>query len=274
MHTASLLKWVQQPLGGNNMNKIQIFNELHSSKEVLFLGNAWDLLSALTLEKVGFKAIGTTSWGIADSIGYADGELIDFNRHLRIIKTITDNVKIPVTADIESGYGEHNDTIIDNVLRTADVGVAGINIEDSFKKQKGLKEVFQHCDLLLKMRTVLDQNGYKDFYINARIDTYFQRENPLLETIDRAKAYVESGASGIFVPGVTNDEEIKEMAFSVNAPLNVLSLPSLTDYNKLKELGVKRFSFGNALSDKIIAFLEKNAAQILEFKDTSHLYEV
>jgi 2-methylisocitrate lyase-like PEP mutase family enzyme len=123
------------------------------------------------------------------------------------------------------------------------------------------------------MRTALDQNGYKDFYINARIDTYFHRENPLLETIERAKAYVESGASGIFIPGITNEKEIKEIALNVNAPLNVLSLPGLTNCNKLKEIGVKRFSFGNALSDKIIAFLEKNAAQLVEFKDTSHLYE-
>ncbi|MFD2446947.1 isocitrate lyase/phosphoenolpyruvate mutase family protein [Bacillus sp. CGMCC 1.16607] len=255
------------------MNKIQEFNKLHSSKEVLFLGNAWDLLSALTLEKVGFKAIGTTSWGIANSLGFADGELIDFDRHLGIIKTITENVKIPVSADIEAGYGDNLEKIIDNVLRTADVGVAGINIEDSLKKQIGLKEISHHCDLLSKMRMALDQNGYKDFYINARIDTYFHHENPLMETIDRAKVYVESGASGIFVPGVTNEEEIKEIASNVNAPLNVLSLPGLTNCTKIKELGVKRFSFGNALSDKIIAFLEKNVEQLLTFKDTLHLYE-
>ncbi|KKI91143.1 carboxyphosphonoenolpyruvate phosphonomutase [Bacillus sp. SA1-12] len=255
------------------MTKIQEFNKLHTSKELLFLGNAWDLLSALTLEKVGFKAIGTTSWGIANSLGYADGELIGFERHLGIIKTITENVKIPVSADIEAGYGEDTAKIVDNILRTADVGVAGINIEDSLKKQKGLKEISEHCNLLSKMRTALDHNGYKDFYINARIDTYFQKENPLLETIDRAKAYVESGASGIFVPGLIEENEIKEITIHINAPLNVLSLPGLTNCNKLKELGVKRFSFGNALSDKVIAFIEKNAAQLLELKDTSLLYE-
>lgn len=255
------------------MTKIQEFNELHTSKGVLFLGNAWDLLSALTLEKVGFKAIGTTSWGIANSLGNVDGELIDFDRHLGIIKTITENVNIPVSADIEAGYGEDTEEIVYNVLRTAGIGVAGINIEDSLKKQKGLREISQQCNLLSKMRTALDKNGYKDFYINARTDTYFQKENPLLETIDRAKSYVESGASGIFVPGVTLDDEIKEIALNINAPLNVLSLPGLTNCNKLKELGVKRFSFGNSLSDKYIAFLEKNAEQLVKFKDTSHLYE-
>lgn len=255
------------------MNKIQEFNKLHTSEDILFLGNAWDLLSALTLEKVGFKAIGTTSWGIANSLGYADGELIDFDRHLGIIQSIAENVRIPVSADIEAGYGEDIDTIVANVLKTADVGVTGINIEDSLKNQKGLRDISGHGKLLSKIRFALDQHGFKEFYINARTDTYFQKENPLIETIDRAKAYVESGASGIFVPGLTHEGEIKEIASSVKAPLNVLSLPGLTNCNKLKALGVKRFSFGNALSDKVIAFLEKNTAQLLDLKDTSILYE-
>ncbi|MEK4762506.1 isocitrate lyase/phosphoenolpyruvate mutase family protein [Viridibacillus sp. FSL E2-0187] len=255
------------------MTTIQEFNELHSSTEPLFLGNAWDLLSALILEKAGFKAIGTTSWGIANSLGYADGELIDFEKHLEIIKIITDNVKIPVSGDIEAGYSEDIDTIVNHVLRTADIGVAGINIEDSLKKQQGLRELKDHCNLLTKIRTTLDQNGFKDFYINARTDTYLQMENPLSETIIRTRAYVESGASGIFIPGLIKEDEIKEIAFLIGAPLNILSLPGLTNCNKLKDIGVKRFSFGNALSDKVIAFLEKNATQILELKDTSLLYE-
>ena len=255
------------------MTKIQEFNQLHASQEMLFIGNAWDLLSALTLEKAGFKAIGTTSWGIANSLGCADGELIDFDRHLAIIKTITENVKIPVSADIEAGYGSDTKTIVENVLRTADVGVAGINIEDSLKKQKGLRNINEHCSLLLDMRTALDKHDYKDFYINARTDTYLQMEKPFLETINRAKAYVESGASGIFVPGLTDYGEIKEMTLNVNAPINLLSLPGLTNCNMLNKLGVKRFSFGNALSDKIISYLTKNATLLMESGDTSFLYE-
>jgi 2-methylisocitrate lyase-like PEP mutase family enzyme len=256
------------------MNKIQIFNELHTSEDLLFLGNAWDLLSALTLEKAGFNAIGTTSWGIANSIGLADGELIDFDRHLRIIQSIAENVNIPVSADIEAGYSEDSKTIVYNVLRTADVGVAGINIEDSFKSHKGLKSIQQHSKLLSEIRTALDSNGFKDFYINARIDTYFQIEQPLIETLNRSKAYVESGASGVFVPGLKNEEEIQEIVLHIDAPLNILSLPGLTNCNKLKELGVKRFSFGNALSDQIISYMEKTVVQIMEDKDTSILYEV
>jgi 2-methylisocitrate lyase-like PEP mutase family enzyme len=254
------------------MNIIQQFKELHQSEEILFLGNAWDLLSAMSLEKAGFKAIGTTSWGIARTLGFADGEKIDFDVHLGIIKSIVNHVKIPVSADIESGYGNDSRTIIDNVLRTADLGVAGINIEDTPKKQTGLRELSLHCDLLSKMRTALEKNGFKDFYINARIDTYFQKKDPLNETIDRAKAYVESGASGVFVPGLRKYDEIKAITLGVSAPLNVLSLSGLTNCNKLKELGVRRFSIGNALFDQINVFLERSAAQLYDYQDTSLLF--
>ena len=254
------------------MNSIQKFNDQHISEDGLFLGNAWDLLSALALERAGFQAIGTTSWGIASSLGYADGELIDFKKHLEIIKTIAENVSIPVSADIEAGYNENFEEVVENVLRTASIGVAGINIEDSPKQQKGLRDMWRHGQLLSKIRVALDNNGYKDFYINARIDTYLQKENPLIETLERAKCYVESGASGIFVPGVMLDEEIKVIASNVDAPLNILSLPGLTNYRKLKDLGVKRFSFGNALYDKCSVFLEKSAQQLMEDKDTSYLY--
>ncbi|MDI2587310.1 isocitrate lyase/phosphoenolpyruvate mutase family protein [Psychrobacillus sp. NEAU-3TGS] len=255
------------------MNKIQRFNKLHQSTEPLFLGNAWDLLSALTLEKAGFQAIGTTSWGVANSLGLKDGELIDFARHLQIIQTITEHVTVPVSADIESGYGESIEAIVQNVLRTADVGVVGINIEDSFKTLNGLRDISLHAKLLFEIRNTLEHSGFKDFFINARTDTYLQKENPLLETIERGKTYVDSGASGIFVPGVTSDEDIAEISSKIKAPLNVLSLPGLTNCNKLKELGVRRFSFGNALSDKVIAFMEMNTAQLFALKDTTHLYE-
>lgn len=94
-----------------------------------------------------------------------------------------------------------------------------------------------------------------------------------METIERAQAYVDSGASGIFVPGLKEHSEIKEITMNVNAPLNVLSLPGLTNCYQLQELGVRRFSFGNALSDTVIAYLEKKVDELIELKDTSLLYE-
>ncbi|OPA74151.1 carboxyphosphonoenolpyruvate phosphonomutase [Paenibacillus selenitireducens] len=254
------------------MNKLQQFHALHHTEDILFLGNAWDLLSALALEKAGFQAIGTTSWGIASTYGFADGEHIDFETHLGMIKMIAHHVSIPVSADIEAGYGEDRETIVNNVLRTADVGVAGINIEDSPKRKKGLNPIDQHANLLSDIRNALDRNGFKDFYINARIDTYFRMEVPFEETILRAKAYVQSGASGIFVPGIRNEEEILKISQAIDAPLNILSIPGLTQVDKLKELGVKRYSIGNAFSDHVTAYMDQCAAQLLELRDTAFLY--
>lgn len=255
------------------MTTIQQFHTLHHIDDLLFLGNAWDIPSARALEKGGFKAIGTTSWGIAHALGYTDGEKIDFDLHLAVIKRIVENVQIPVSADIEAGYGEDAPAIIENVLRTADVGVAGINLEDSLKHRAGLRDIAQHSDLLRQIRTALDNSGFHDFYINARIDTYFQKEDPLAETIDRARVYVESGASGIFVPGVKDEADIRAIATQVAAPLNVLSLPGLTDGKLLREWGVKRLSFGNALYDNMAAYLESHAALLFEATDTASLYE-
>jgi 2-methylisocitrate lyase-like PEP mutase family enzyme len=254
------------------MSKIEAFNALHNSNEVLLLGNAWDLLSALSLEKAGFKAIGTTSWGVAKSLGYSDGEMIEFAIQLNIVKMIVDHVKIPVTADIESGYGDDDQTIIGNVLKLADLGASGINIEDSLKNQAGLKPLDQQCHLLSKIKTALEKNGYQGFYINARTDTYLQNIDPLNETIYRAKAYVESGASGIFVPGLKEDDEIRAIISQINAPLNIMSLPGLTNCNKLKELGVKRLSIGGALYRKVNNLLDHCAAQMYESQDTSILF--
>ncbi len=254
------------------MNHIQRFQALHHADEMLFLGNAWDVLSARTLEQSGFRAIGTTSWGVAASLGYKDGENIDFALHLSIIKLIVDHVNIPVSADIEAGYAETHGQIVENVLRTADLGVAGINIEDSFKRGPGLKEIADQAKLLQTMRAALDNRGFADFYINTRIDTYFRREDPFAETIERGLAYVESGASGIFVPGIVEEEQIRAIAQEVRAPLNVLSRPNLTNAGRLAEWGVKRLSIGNDFYDHVADFAKASASKLAADRDTALLY--
>ncbi|WP_281284908.1 isocitrate lyase/PEP mutase family protein [Cohnella terricola] len=210
--------------------------------------------------------MGTTSWGIAKSLGYPDGEAIEFDILVNRIKTILDHVNIPVSADIESGYGKDEETIVENVLKLADIGVSGINIEDSCKLN-------EQCMLLSKIRMALEKSGYKDFYINARTDTYLLNIDPRNETTVRAHAYVESGASGIFVPGLKDDNEIKAVTALIAAPLNLMSVPGLTSCKKLRELGVKRLSLGGALYRKLQSLLDTCAAHIYESQDTSLLFD-
>lgn len=250
------------------------FQRLHESNELLVLGNAWDLPSAHVLEKAGFKAIGTTSWGIAASLGYSDGEAIDFELQLAVIERIVNHVHIPVSVDIESGYGPNDEAIVSNALKVANLGGVGINIEDSLKASTGLKPLLEQCRLLSKIRSGLDNSGFGDFFINARTDPYLlHHQDPLNETMTRSKHYVESGASGIFVPGLKDKEEIKMIASSTSAPLNVMALPDLTDCNQLKELGVRRLSLGGSLYRKMTTLLEQCVVEMLDSHDVAILFE-
>jgi len=255
------------------MNKLKHFKKMHESDKLLFLPNAWDVLSALILEQSGFKAIGTTSWGVANAMGYADGEKIEFEQLLTLATQLISTVNIPVTVDIESGYSDNINIIADNVLKIADIGAVGINIEDSSKNNTSLINTTKQCQILEKIRNVLDNNGYSDVFINARIDTYFQLDEPLIETKNRSKAYVESGANGIFVPGVFFNEDIKIIVDSIDAPLNVMSLPNLTDVALMEKLGVKRFSTGPAFSNTVINFIERTSKSLLAQQSTASLYK-
>ncbi len=113
---------------------------MHDQSELLFLPNAWDVLSAIILEQAGFKAIGTTSWGVANAMGYKDGEKIQFDDLFTLVKKMVSVIEIPITVDIEAGYSENITVVTDNVLKIADLGVSGINIEDSLKNKFALNE--------------------------------------------------------------------------------------------------------------------------------------
>ncbi len=255
------------------MNTDLSFTAMHQQAELLFLPNAWDVISAMVLEQSGFKAIGTTSWGISNALGYKDGENIAFSELLALVTKMIAAVDIPVSVDIESGYGDTTEAIAENALRVADLGAAGINFEDSLKHTAGLIDKQKQCGLIEKIRAKLDGQGHQGFFINARIDTYIQLKNPMDETISRAVDYVSSGASGVFVPGVSQSDEIKQLVDAIDAPLNVMSLPSLSDAASLNKLGVKRFSVGNALSDAVTVFIEQKARQLLGQQNTASLYQ-
>ena len=254
------------------MKNITNLKNMHEQNELLFLPNAWDIISAKILEQSGFKAIGTTSWGLANAMGYQDGERIPFKDFIYQVKNIIDAVKIPVTVDIESGYSDDINIIVNNVLEVAKLGAVGINIEDSLKNKTGLVDVEKQCLLISSIRGSLNEKGYVDFFINARTDTYIQLENPLNETIKRAKKYEHSGASGIFVPCICEVSDIKTLINEISLPLNVMSLPNLNCTRKLNDLGVKRFSIGNALSDASIIFIEKQAEDMIRLQSSANLY--
>ncbi len=221
----------------------------------------------------GYKMIGTTSWGVANTLGYSDGENISFQSYLEIIKNILEVISIPLSIDIESGFSTDKEEIIDNIVKLAGIGCSGVNIEDSTTSY-ALKDATEFSNLLKELRKELDNSGYADFFVNARVDTYIALKNGQLdETIKRSKAYEEAGADGVFVPLISDEADIKKLLDSITRPLNVMSLPNLTNIDKLEGMGVKCFSIGNAMSDYIVSEIERLSRKVLEERNTESLYD-
>lgn len=226
------------------------------------LPNAWDAGSARILEQVGFAAIATTSAGIAWSCGVPDGEGIDRERMLDHIGAIVDAVRVPVTADLETGYGATAEDVGRTVDAAVGVGVVGANIEDA--DRDGLFEIERAAERLEAARAAAPRGT---FVLNARTDTYFAGSpgDVFAETVERATRYLEAGADVIFVPGVVDTETIRRLADAIPAPLNVVAgLANTIDAPTLFSLGVKRVSLGGSLARAAYSALERAGRELLD----------
>jgi 2-methylisocitrate lyase-like PEP mutase family enzyme len=222
-----------------------LFHRLHSGPDPLVLVNAWDAASARIVERAGAKAIGTTSAGVAWALGYADGERMPVNELLAACARICRVASVPVTVDIERGFGSSTQAVCDVVRALIDMGVAGINIEDGTlpgTRQLAPPEIL--CERIAALRQ-LDAR----FFINARTDTYFvANDDPAAryeDTLRRARLYASAGADGIFVPGMASLEEIAGVAGAVALPVNVYAghtkAPAI---EVLAGAGARRISLG------------------------------
>lgn len=247
------------------MDKHGNFKNLHNQDSALLLGNVWDVQSALLFEKLGFKAIGTSSAAIAASLGYEDGEKMPFRDLLRIVKNIQSRISIPLTVDIEGGYGKNTSEIINNIISLHALGIVGLNIEDSLtNSERNMVSAIEFGKIIQEIKSHLLNNNM-DIFLNVRTDFYILGlANPLEETLKRIKIYEESGADGIFVPCIIAENEIQQMVKTTPLPINVMCMPELPDFVKLNKLGVKRISFGPFLYNNMIDKLEKNIIEITQ----------
>ncbi|WNO76409.1 isocitrate lyase/phosphoenolpyruvate mutase family protein [Streptomyces sp. AM8-1-1] len=210
------------------------FHELHHRELPLVLPNAWDVPSALAFLDAGFEAIGTTSLGVASSMGRPDGGRATKAANILLARALS---RLPcyISVDIEDGYADEPDAVADY---TADPDAAGINIEDSSAERLIGPEAHAAKVAAVKRRR-------PDLFVNARVDTYWLRQEATVDaTLDRAALYVEAGADGIFVPGVSEPAVLRELARSIPVPLNVLAVPGLSPAD-LAALGVRRVSTGS-----------------------------
>jgi 2-methylisocitrate lyase-like PEP mutase family enzyme len=246
------------------------FRRLHDLEAgaPLVLPNAWDAMSARVVEDAGARAIGTTSAGIAWALGRRDGQQVTRDEMLDVVRRIARSVRVPVTADIEGGYGSGTPEDVAETVRGAiGAGAVGINLEDSpGRAGEALLAVDAQCGRIAAARAAAIREG-ADTFINARIDVFLRQVGEpgmrLDETARRMRAFVEAGADGVFVPGVIDGPTIARLAAAAPAPLNVMAGPGAPTIAELGTLGVARVSVGPAMTLSVMAHARRAAAELL-----------
>ena len=241
------------------------FKNLHNQEKSLLIGNVWDVPSTKIAEKLNFQAIGTSSAAIATLLGYNDGEEMEFSEMEYFIKQIALNTNLPLSVDLESGYSRNPIHIITHIKRLAELGVAGINIEDSvvINEKRILLDSCDFAKTLIEIKQDLKKENI-DIFLNVRTDTFILlQENVIEETTKRIQLYQSAGANGIFTPCIERENDIKTIVDSTNLPINVMCMPGLPDFETLTGLGVKRISMGNFLFDKMYGKFEETVQTVL-----------
>jgi len=250
--------------------KAELFLKFHQDKEILVLLNSWDIGSSKLIEACGYKAIATTSMGLAASLGYPDCEIIQLSEVITAITGIVKGVKAPVTVDIEAGYGNNLDEIIESAKKIIATGVAGINIEDSIELNPKLIDEMEFCERISAIRELSDSLGFH-LVINARTDSFYvssgSPQEKLSESIKRGNKYREAGADCIFVQPVWEKEMIATLVKEINAPINILANPTIgtgmpLSVSELQDLGVARLSLGSGLMKATLALIKKVADEL------------
>lgn len=247
-----------------------LLNALHHNGKILVLPNIWDPLGAALLESLGYSAVATASASIAFSNGYADGENISFKDLLEILKKIVRSVKIPVTADIESGYATNMSMLSKNMKRLIDAGISGINIEDSDHSDNNITSVITQCKKISSIRNTASKMGVP-LFINARTDIYLRAHNlsaeeKLAETIRRGNAYKDAGADGFYPIFLKEKESMKSIVKEVGLPVNILLLPGIPDFEILKTIGIARVSLGPGFLKTAINAMKNIAEKLLRYE--------
>ena len=261
--------------------KAELFLRLHHDKEILVILNSWDPGSSRLIEASGFKAIGTTSMGVSASLGYPDCEQIQFAEMLEAIKRIANKVTLPLTVDIEGGFGNTTNDIVKNIKKIIETGVVGINIEDSVNRDPELLDAAKFSERISAIRELSDSLGIH-LVINARTDAYLTLSGPadrcLDESIKRGNMYKEAGADCIFVPCVSDLKSISVLVKEIAAPVNILANPTNgvelpPTIKELEELGVARLSVGSSLMKSTLALIKRVADETIQAGTYDNLLE-
>lgn len=229
--------------------KARIFLELHHAAHILVLPNAWDAASARIFEEAGFPAVATTSGGVANSLGYPDGENVSREEMLAAVHRIAAAVTVPVSADMEAGYADSAAGVAETARAVLAAGAIGMNFEDGTRVPADpLAAVESQVEKIRAIRQAADSLGVH-LVLNARTDVFLAQvgepASRAREAIRRANAYREAGADCLFIPGVAEPEIISVLVRSIHGPINILAGPATPPAPELDRLGVARLSTGS-----------------------------
>lgn len=255
--------------------RAQTFHKLHDRSNLLLLPNAWDAGSAALFSRHGFAAIATTSGGMAWSLGYQDGQQAPLAEVLAATARITRVTDLPVTVDLESGYGETPDEVAAAVRGVIDAGAVGINLEDSLPGHGPLRAIDVAAARIQAARTVAADAGVP-IMINARVDVWMQSDvsDPgagLDEAMRRAQAYLAAGADGIFPIGLDDHDVLAALVKSIDAPVNVAAIPGVPDLQELARIGVARISTATRFATLALGAVDHAVVRMLQDRNIDGL---
>ncbi|MGB8595656.1 MAG: isocitrate lyase/phosphoenolpyruvate mutase family protein [Candidatus Sulfotelmatobacter sp.] len=254
--------------------KAKAFLAMHSGGDPLLLPNVWDVASARIVEEAGFPALATTSAGVAFSLGYPDGQKIHKDRMMATIARIALAVKVPVTADVESGYGNDPEAVARTARAVIMGGAIGLNLEDATgDRERPLLDLSVEVEKIRAVRDTADKFDVA-LVINARTDVYLlqggEPSSRYDETIRRLSAYRDAGADCVFAPGLKEVTTIKRLVADLKCPVNILAGPGSPSVRELQALGVARVSLGSGPMRATLGTLRRIAAEM----KTSGTYEL
>ncbi len=246
--------------------KANTLRELHHGGKALLLPNVWDVAGARIIEEAGFPAIATTSAGIAFSLGYPDGQKISREEMLARVGRIARAVKVPVSADVEAGYGDRPEDAAETARAVIEAGAVGMNLEDSTDDPQHplvsmnlqLEKIHAVREAALKSSVLLVLNARTDVYLAA----VGAPELRYFEAIKRVMAYRDAGADCVFVPGLRDVETIKQLVQDAKCPVNILGGPGSPSIPELEELGVARVSLGSSPMRATLGVLRRAAEEL------------
>ncbi len=256
--------------------KAEELRKLHGGPRVLVLPNAWDVASARVLEELGYPAIATTSAGVAFALGYPDGQRLSRDEMLEVVARMVRAVRVPVTADMEAGYGITPKDMAETAKAIVAAGAVGLNLEDvTGDTESSQVDTALQVEKIRAIREASASLGVS-LVINARTDVYLVPIGPEVtrfeQTVERLRAYRAAGADCVFAPGVKERDLIQKLVKAVGAPMNILVTPGCPPIPELQKIGVARASIGSGVMRSTLGLVRRIGKELQAAGTYSELF--